>query len=154
MTRVHFSDVELPRASIQRIIKDATDGQFVQKDAKLAFGKATTIFVSYLTAVAMENAKSSGHKTLNTQHIWSALEIMGYGDWRQELEVELRQYSSGGGSSSKKSPKKSIVDVEEDIEMMDDASEPVNFHPDTDDMHLSAQDNVDTIDDTQPMALD
>jgi histone H3/H4 len=50
MSAIGLSDLEIPRAVVLRKIKQAVDGKPIQKDAKTALSKATTVFISYLSA--------------------------------------------------------------------------------------------------------
>lgn len=73
LDRLIYADLELPKTTLHRIIKNvttrsatigeseiATVNWSVQKDAKTAIVKATTLFISYLTAASIEVCNSQG----------------------------------------------------------------------------------------------
>lgn len=67
---------QLPRAVLQRLIKNVVpDGVGISRDAKIAFGVAAQIFVSYVTATANDIALAGKRKTL-TVHILLVLFVI------------------------------------------------------------------------------
>ncbi|KAJ1993571.1 hypothetical protein H4R33_000631 [Dimargaris cristalligena] len=70
-----IEDLDMPRAIIVRLVKSVLpDGFGISSDSKLAITKATTVFISYIAAMASDVAKSTGHKTITVQHVYKALE--------------------------------------------------------------------------------
>ncbi len=85
-----IDELELPRAMIARIVKSALpDGALLQKDAKNAISKMATIFISYLTATAIDVAAVAKHKTLSTEDILQALTILDFERFVPNLREQL-----------------------------------------------------------------
>ena len=72
-----IQDFDLPKTLITRILKTALPpGTLIQKEARLAFLKAATVFIHYITATANDLVLQSNHKTLTPQVIYKALELV------------------------------------------------------------------------------
>ncbi|KAI8381195.1 histone-fold-containing protein [Radiomyces spectabilis] len=72
-----IEDNELPKANVARVLKHALpSGTALQKDAKLAVSKASTVFINYLSAVANDLAKSANHKTICAADVFKAMEVL------------------------------------------------------------------------------
>ncbi|KAI9022260.1 histone-fold-containing protein [Phycomyces nitens] len=72
-----IEDNELPKANVARVLKNALPaGTALQKDAKLAVSKASTVFINYLSTVANDIAKSANHKTISAADVFKAMEIL------------------------------------------------------------------------------
>jgi hypothetical protein len=117
----------------------------VQKDAKLAFGKVSTVFISYLSAFAVEIAKNNGQKTVNSNHIEAALEKIGFGEWREEIHSRQQKYQS---SASHKRKEAGVEETE-----MSSTIENLDASREVHDVDL-AEVSDDGIEDTQPMDTD
>ena len=88
-----YSDLELPQATIFRLLRQEFPSEApLRKEVKLAFTKASTLFVSYLTAASLdvyERRGVVGARILNGEHVLVALEECGFGAWKQELQQHL-----------------------------------------------------------------
>ncbi|KAJ3275745.1 hypothetical protein HDV01_007212 [Terramyces sp. JEL0728] len=72
-----IENYELPKSTIQKICKGVLpEGTNVQKEAREAITKASTVFINYLTAVANEQAVKQDRKTINSSDIFKALEML------------------------------------------------------------------------------
>eukprot|EP00041_Stephanoeca_diplocostata_P029890 m.890972 g.890972 ORF g.890972 m.890972 type:complete len:191 (+) comp23652_c1_seq34:192-764(+) len=86
-------DQELPRAVLQRLIKNVVpDGVGISRDAKIAFGVAAQIFVSYVTATSNDIAQAAKRKTLSAKDVLEAMEVMGFPDFVDPLKASLEEY--------------------------------------------------------------
>ena len=143
--KVPFSEVEVPKTSIQRIVRDNPEHMLVQKDAKLALTKATTIFIAYLTAMAASvkskpntnNKKSNTTATLTEEDMRAALKACGFGEWEDVIESKLAAYRNNANNqdNAKMDENQIIVDANDEQ------------------IKQTVDDSVD-IDDTQPMDID
>lgn len=71
---VGIQDLELPKTLLTRIAKSVLpDGAMLQKESKDILSKSTTLFVSYLTATALDMAEQAKHKNIATDDVFSAL---------------------------------------------------------------------------------
>jgi DNA polymerase epsilon subunit 3 len=70
-----IEDFDVPKSHITKVLKHALpEGTSIQKDARLAFMKATTVFINYVTAMANDLVRQSGLKTITPEMICKALE--------------------------------------------------------------------------------
>ena len=82
----------LPLASITRIVKSRLpEGIQVGKEAKLAFSKASGIFVLYLVSCALDICKESKRSTIFGD-IFAALEEVEFDDYKEPLRDYLNKY--------------------------------------------------------------
>ena len=83
----------LPLASITRIVKSRLpQGIQVGKEAKLAFSKASGIFVLYLVSCALDICKESKRSTISAADIFAALEEVEFDDYKEPLRDYLNKY--------------------------------------------------------------
>ena len=68
------------------------DGVSVAKDAKLAFAKAATVFVQFLTATANDFAKSCNRTTVAANHILGAIDEIDFKEFKEPLEQALEEF--------------------------------------------------------------
>jgi DNA polymerase epsilon subunit 3 len=70
-----IEDFDVPKSHITKVLKNALpDGTSIQKDARLAFMKATTVFINYITATANDYVRQANLKTITPETIIKALE--------------------------------------------------------------------------------
>ena len=83
----------LPLASITRIVKSRLpEGVQVGKEAKLAFSKASGIFVLYLVSCALDICKESKRSTISAADIFAALEEVEFDEYKDPLRDYLNKY--------------------------------------------------------------
>ncbi|KAI8335410.1 histone-fold-containing protein [Chlamydoabsidia padenii] len=88
-----IEDHELPKANVARILKQALPhGTALQKNAKLAVSKAATVFISYITSLSHDTAKSSNHKTITPADVMKAMEIAELDHLIPQLQIRLQEY--------------------------------------------------------------
>lgn len=94
-----YTDIELPRATTQRLICAAPAASTMchKKDAKLAISKAATLFVSYLTAGALDVASSMRVKMVSHEHVLQALVVAGWTQWVDQLGNRITEYQRQTG---------------------------------------------------------
>ncbi|CAO3635899.1 unnamed protein product [Cunninghamella blakesleeana] len=83
-----IEELELPKANVTRL----PPGTALQKNAKLAVGKAATVFISYISSLANNVAKSSNHKTITTADVFKAMEIAELEALMPQLKERLEEY--------------------------------------------------------------
>ncbi|KAJ2778047.1 hypothetical protein GGI15_004299 [Coemansia interrupta] len=131
-----IDDLDFPKAVLTRIVKASLpDNIAIQKDARLAVSKASTVFVSYLAATANDCARESGHKTIMTNDVFKALEAVGLGDFIEKLQADLAVYAAHAKEKKELAAKNKAgeteggqeaeveAEVEEDVEEEDDNDE-------------------------------
>ncbi|KAI7825032.1 histone-fold-containing protein [Kickxella alabastrina] len=89
-TLTTLDELEFPKAVLTRLLKSSLPENIaIQKEARQAITKASTVFVSYLAATANDCARESGHKTIMSNDIFKALEAVGLGDFVDRLQGDL-----------------------------------------------------------------
>ncbi|KAJ1970466.1 hypothetical protein H4R35_005848 [Dimargaris xerosporica] len=90
-----IDELDMPRAVILRLMKGVLDdGMGIASDAKLAAGKATTVFISYIAAMANDIARSTRHKTVTLQHVMRALEEAEFDDYVPKVQIAIQERQS------------------------------------------------------------
>ncbi|KAJ1850486.1 guanylate kinase, partial [Coemansia sp. RSA 2703] len=112
-----IDDLDFPKAVLTRIVKASLpDNIAIQKDARLAVSKASTVFVSYLAATANDCARESGHKTIMTNDVFKALEAVGLGDFIDRLQADLAVYAAHVKEKKELAAKNKAGEAEEEQE--------------------------------------
>lgn len=138
-----YSDVELPRAIVQKLIRSTVsspDGTSmgVSKDAKLAFLHAATLFVSYLTSHGVDAASSQDLKILTHEHVLQALRECGWESWTQRVTDAVLEYQKQTGRA------RAVTDDVESVEAVKETQRtPVsdNDEPATSEHELATMDS-------------
>lgn len=109
---VGLDQLELPKTSVVKLAKsEIPDNVQLRKEVTTALLKASTVFISYLTAASHDTAISNGLKTISGQNVLDAVRDLDLGvDVRLELKKELdafraltvekRQSKAGGRKSA------------------------------------------------------
>ncbi|KAI3661146.1 hypothetical protein MP638_000483 [Amoeboaphelidium occidentale] len=92
-----MDELDLPKASLQKIIKNELPGMATQKDARVALTKASTVFISYITAIATEMNKKVSH-----EEIMKALVEADFNEIAQEVKETYKKYSDSKKAGSNK----------------------------------------------------
>ncbi|XP_045480509.1 DNA polymerase epsilon subunit 3 [Harmonia axyridis] len=99
-----LEDLNLPNASVQKIIKEALpESVNIGKDAKAALSRAASVFILYITSEASKGAQKDGRKTLSGQDVFKAIEKLEFDDFMEPLqEVHKLFIDARKGKSIKK----------------------------------------------------
>ncbi|KAI8971569.1 histone-fold-containing protein [Mycotypha africana] len=88
-----IEDNELPKTNVRRVLAEALPpGTAWQRDAKLAVNRASTVFINYLSSLANDVAKGSGHKTITATDVFKALEVAELDNLIPDLQDALSAY--------------------------------------------------------------
>ncbi|KAI9225285.1 MAG: histone-fold-containing protein [Piptocephalis tieghemiana] len=88
-----IEDHDLPKAILQRIIKAALpEGVLLQKDARSALSRSTTVFINYLAAEANDIAKKAGHKTIGKDDVLKAIQTLELQEFLPTMEAEYSEW--------------------------------------------------------------
>lgn len=86
-------DLNLPSSAVTRIIKDCLpNGSNVSKDARVAVGRAASMFVLYITSAANDYAKQSNRKTISGNDVLKALSETDFEMFVQPLKAALEAH--------------------------------------------------------------
>lgn len=85
-----LEDLNLPQASVQKIIKEALpDNVNIGKDVRAALSRAASMFILYITAQGTQIAQKSNRKTLTAQDMFEALEEADFDEFIEPLKEAL-----------------------------------------------------------------
>eukprot|EP01025_Chloroclados_australasicus_P024698 TRINITY_DN2476_c0_g1_i1.p1 TRINITY_DN2476_c0_g1~~TRINITY_DN2476_c0_g1_i1.p1 ORF type:complete len:251 (+),score=54.84 TRINITY_DN2476_c0_g1_i1:45-755(+) len=96
------TDLELPKAVIKRVVKNKLSSlsggskdqqkEFqVNKDALLAFGESTKVFIQYVACLANEHCKKAKRATLSVEDVFKVLEEIEFADYIEPLKLALAE---------------------------------------------------------------
>ncbi|WAQ90695.1 hypothetical protein PtA15_13A94 [Puccinia triticina] len=93
---VGIEAVELPRAVVMKLAKSTGPGNMkLAKEVPVALTKASTVFISYLVAIAHDIAAARSEKSLNARHVLEACKELQWADsdeLQKTLKVELEAF--------------------------------------------------------------
>jgi DNA polymerase epsilon subunit 3 len=88
-----IEEFDLPKTIINRVLKTKLpEGALFQKDAKIAFSKSGTVFINFITTLALDLAKQSNLKTLTPELIYKALEISDFEGFIPKIKELLLEH--------------------------------------------------------------
>jgi len=86
-------DMALPGAAIMRIVKSKLpDGVMINKDAKVAFAKACSIFILYISTIASDVSKEGKRSTVTAQDVITALKDLEFDEFVPNIEACLAAF--------------------------------------------------------------
>ncbi|XP_075227060.1 negative cofactor 2beta isoform X1 [Lycorma delicatula] len=83
-------ELTLPRASINKMIKEILPQVRVANEARDLVLTCCTEFIHLVSSEANDICNQQMKKTINAEHIFAALDRLGFGDYRAEAEAVLR----------------------------------------------------------------
>lgn len=123
-----IEDYELPKAAINRCLKNALPGRPSHKDLKTALSRSATLFVPWLVAAAQQVAIERNVKTIGASHIEEALRRLGFAEWIDTIVERIRLEQEEKQSRKRRKQQSATVDeVDKDIER-EDVEEENNEH--------------------------
>uniref|UniRef100_UPI00398F3D14 protein Dr1-like n=1 Tax=Pristiophorus japonicus TaxID=55135 RepID=UPI00398F3D14 len=84
-------DLTIPRAAINKIIKEILPNVRVANDAREMVVNCCTEFIHLISSEANEICNKSDKKTISPDHIMLALESLGFGSYITEVKDVLRE---------------------------------------------------------------
>ncbi|XP_017068123.1 protein Dr1 [Drosophila eugracilis] len=82
-------ELTLPRASINKIIKELVPTVRVANDSRELILNCCSEFIHLISSEANEVCNMRNKKTINAEHVLEALERLGFHDYKQEAETVL-----------------------------------------------------------------
>ncbi|XP_039288216.1 protein Dr1-like [Nilaparvata lugens] len=83
-------ELTLPRASINKMIKEILPSVRVANEARDLVLNCCTEFIHLISSEANDICNQQMKKTINADHIFAALDRLGFGDYRADAEAVLR----------------------------------------------------------------
>ncbi|XP_034934523.1 protein Dr1 [Chelonus insularis] len=90
MSPAEDDELTLPRASINKMIKEILPQVRVANESRELILNCCTEFIHLLSSEANEICNQQQKKTINAEHVLLALEKLGFGDYSAEAEAVLR----------------------------------------------------------------
>lgn len=90
MSPLEDDELTLPRASINKMIKEILPQMRVANESRELILNCCTEFIHLLSSEANEICNQQQKKTINAEHVLQALEKLGFGDYSAEAEAVLR----------------------------------------------------------------
>ncbi|XP_014283527.1 protein Dr1 [Halyomorpha halys] len=87
---VEDDELTLPRASINKMIKELIPTVRVANESRELILNCCTEFIHLIASEANEICNLSRKKTINAEHVLKALDRLGFGDYRSEAEAVLQ----------------------------------------------------------------
>ncbi|XP_004520014.1 protein Dr1 [Ceratitis capitata] len=82
-------ELTLPRASINKIIKELVPSVRVANESRELILNCCTEFIHLISSEANEVCNQRHKKTINAEHVLEALDRLGFNDYKQEAEAVL-----------------------------------------------------------------
>ncbi|XP_041785797.1 protein Dr1-like [Anopheles merus] len=82
-------ELTLPRASINKIIKELVPSIRVANESRELILNCCTEFIHLISSEANEVCNQRNKKTINAEHVLEALDRLGFKDYKQEAEAVL-----------------------------------------------------------------
>ncbi|KAJ3005013.1 UNVERIFIED_CONTAM: DNA polymerase epsilon subunit 3 [Siphonaria sp. JEL0065] len=88
-----IEDLSIPKAIVNRILKGAPAGQVsMSKEAREAFVKSVTVFISFISAQAADLARKSGRKTIAANDVYEALNTSEFEDFTEAIKRDTSAF--------------------------------------------------------------
>ncbi|KAG4078533.1 hypothetical protein HA402_009245 [Bradysia odoriphaga] len=82
-------DLTLPRASINKMIKELVPSIRVANDSRELILNCCTEFIHLISSEANEVCNQRNKKTINAEHVLEALDRLGFKDYKNDAEAVL-----------------------------------------------------------------
>lgn len=88
-----IQDLNLPNSNVSKIIKDALpDDVNMDKEARIAIARATSVFIMYLSSNAAANAHKHNHKTFSADDVFASIEEMDFRSFLGPMKSSLTTF--------------------------------------------------------------
>ncbi|CAB3367442.1 protein Dr1 [Cloeon dipterum] len=107
-------ELTLPRASINKIIKEIIPNIRVAQDSRELILNCCTEFIHLISSEANEICNQNQKKTINAEHVLQALDKLGFGDYRHPAETVLKECKSVAAKRRRQSTRLENLGIPED----------------------------------------
>ncbi|KAI8610775.1 histone-fold-containing protein, partial [Chytriomyces sp. MP71] len=91
-----IEDLSIPQAIITRIIKGTSTASIqvnMQKEAKQAFTKSCTVFISYISMQAADLARTRNRKTITAEDVYDALRASHFDEFVEAVKEDTEAFN-------------------------------------------------------------
>ncbi|KAK7862582.1 hypothetical protein R5R35_004193 [Gryllus longicercus] len=96
-------ELTLPRASINKMIKEILPNIRVANESRELILNCCTEFIHLLSSEANDICNTQQKKTINAEHVLQALDRLGFGDYRADAEAVLRDCKAAAAKRRRQS---------------------------------------------------
>lgn len=105
-----IQDLNLPNTNITKIIRDSLPSDVnMDKEARVAIARATSVFIMYLSSNAAAIAHKHNHKTFSAQDVLDSISEMEFKSFLAPMKTALVQYQKS--MKDKKDNKKNSLEA-------------------------------------------
>lgn len=109
-----IQDLNLPNTNITKIIKDSLPNDVnMDKEARIAIARATSVFIMYLSSNAAAIAHKQNHKTFSAQDVLESINEMEFKNFLAPMKTALVQYQKS--MKDKKDNKKNSLEARKSV---------------------------------------
>ncbi|KAI9339088.1 histone-fold-containing protein [Obelidium mucronatum] len=88
-----IEDLSIPKAIVNRILKGSTANQVnMSKEARDAFVKSATVFISFISTQAADLARKAGRKTITANDVYEALNTSEFEDFMEVIKRDTTAF--------------------------------------------------------------
>lgn len=103
-----IQDLNLPNSNVSKIIKDTLPADVtMDKEARIAIARATSVFIMYLSSNAAANAHKHNHKTFSAEDVFDSIEEMDFRSFLAPMKSTL-------AASRQKANEKKVKKLDDD----------------------------------------
>ncbi|KAL1131784.1 hypothetical protein AAG570_011397 [Ranatra chinensis] len=107
-------DLTLPRASINKMIKEILPTMRVANESRELILNCCTEFIHLIASEANEICNQNKKKTINADHVLKALDRLGFSDYRTDAEAVLQDCKAVADERKKKSSRLENLGIPEE----------------------------------------
>eukprot|EP00096_Caligus_rogercresseyi_P010565 TRINITY_DN389_c2_g1_i1.p1 TRINITY_DN389_c2_g1~~TRINITY_DN389_c2_g1_i1.p1 ORF type:complete len:181 (-),score=94.92 TRINITY_DN389_c2_g1_i1:394-936(-) len=107
-------DLTIPRAAMNKMIKELLPNVRVANESRELILNCCTEFIHLLSSESNEVCNTQSKKTISAEHVLSALESLGFGDFRQEAQEVLNECKDVAAKRRKQSTRLENLGIPEE----------------------------------------
>ncbi|XP_053652523.1 protein Dr1 isoform X1 [Cherax quadricarinatus] len=113
-TDVPDDELTIPRAAMNKMIKELLPNVRVANEARELILNCCTEFIHLLSSEANEICNQQQKKTINAEHILMSLDKLGFGDYRADAEAVLKDCKAMAAKKRRKSTRLENLGIPEE----------------------------------------
>ncbi|KAM0673308.1 negative cofactor 2 transcription regulator complex subunit ncb2 [Gurleya vavrai] len=94
LEKINDDEVSLPKATVDKIIIESLSGKLASKEVKETVMRCAVEYIHLITSEANETCERESRKTITHEHIFKALNSLGYGSYIKECEEVLVEHTT------------------------------------------------------------
>nr|CAG4641392.1 EOG090X0LUS [Eulimnadia texana] len=114
MAEIPDEDLTIPRAAMNKMIKEIVPSVRVANEARELILNCCTEFIHLLASEANEICTQQQKKTINAEHILSAMDRLGFTDYRTDAEAVLKDCKAVAAKRRRKSTRLENLGIPEE----------------------------------------